>query len=123
MDLPAHGITEPLDAILCAGNVMTFLAASTRVEVLRRFAADEELALRLQIVEPLFGLKWCTILLNEFVAADLARRRFAAGRRHGERAVSFWPRPQRPPRQQLSSLTFSGHRSTNSAEGACPSSG
>lgn len=39
MDLPAHGITEPLDAILCAGNVMAFLAPSTRTEVLRRFAA------------------------------------------------------------------------------------
>ena len=39
MDPPAHGITEPLDAILCAGNVMAFLAPSTRAEVLGRFAA------------------------------------------------------------------------------------
>lgn len=39
MDLLSHGIHEPLDAILCAGNVMTFLAPSTRVEVLRRFAS------------------------------------------------------------------------------------
>src|SRR5690625_4903291 len=38
LDLPARGITEPFDAILCAGNVMTFLAESTRVEVLRRMA-------------------------------------------------------------------------------------
>ncbi|MBT6144514.1 MAG: hypothetical protein HOH74_03730, partial [Gemmatimonadetes bacterium] len=29
--------------------------------------------------EPLFGLKWCTILLNEFIAPDLARRSFAEG--------------------------------------------
>ncbi|WP_324649673.1 class I SAM-dependent methyltransferase [Georgenia sp. H159] len=38
LDLPARGIAEPFDAILCAGNVMTFLAASTRREVLRRMA-------------------------------------------------------------------------------------
>lgn len=36
LDLPAVGIDHPFDAIVCAGNVMPFLAASTRVEVLRR---------------------------------------------------------------------------------------
>ncbi|OBF17494.1 class I SAM-dependent methyltransferase [Mycobacterium kubicae] len=36
LDLPARGITEPFDVILSAGNVMAFLAPSTRVEVLRR---------------------------------------------------------------------------------------
>lgn len=36
LDLPARGITEPFDVILLAGNVMTFLAPSTRVQVLRR---------------------------------------------------------------------------------------
>lgn len=39
LDLPARGITEPFDAVVCAGNVMTFLAPGTRVEVLRRFRA------------------------------------------------------------------------------------
>jgi SAM-dependent methyltransferase len=39
LDLPAAGIPEPFDVILCAGNVMTFLAESTRVEVLRRMRA------------------------------------------------------------------------------------
>ena len=39
LDLPAAGIAEPFDAIVCAGNVMTFLAESTRVEVLRRMRA------------------------------------------------------------------------------------
>ncbi|NCT91818.1 class I SAM-dependent methyltransferase [Cellulomonas sp. APG4] len=39
LDLPARGIDEPFDLIVCAGNVMTFLAAGTEVEVLRRFAA------------------------------------------------------------------------------------
>ncbi|MEO6790674.1 MAG: class I SAM-dependent methyltransferase [Ornithinibacter sp.] len=36
LDLPALGICEGFDAIVCVGNVMTFLASSTRVEVLRR---------------------------------------------------------------------------------------
>lgn len=36
LDLPARGIPEPFDAVVCAGNVMTFLAPSTRQEVLRR---------------------------------------------------------------------------------------
>lgn len=39
LDLPAEGIVQPFDLILCAGNVVTFLAPSTRGEVLRRFAA------------------------------------------------------------------------------------
>ncbi len=39
LDLPAQGITTPFDAVVCAGNVMTFLAPSTRREVLRRFRA------------------------------------------------------------------------------------
>jgi SAM-dependent methyltransferase len=39
LDLPAQGIGEPFDLIVCAGNVMTFLAASTRREVLRRLLA------------------------------------------------------------------------------------
>lgn len=36
LDLPAAGIVEGFDVIVCAGNVMTFLAPSTRGEVLRR---------------------------------------------------------------------------------------
>lgn len=39
LDLPAAGIRAPFDAILCAGNVMTFLADSTRRTVLRGFGA------------------------------------------------------------------------------------
>ncbi|MDA3647105.1 class I SAM-dependent methyltransferase [Saccharopolyspora indica] len=39
LDLPARGITEPFDAIVCAGNVMTFLAPTTRGEVLKRLRA------------------------------------------------------------------------------------
>jgi SAM-dependent methyltransferase len=39
LDLPAAGVPEPFDAVVCAGNVMTFLAPSTRGEVLRRLRA------------------------------------------------------------------------------------
>jgi SAM-dependent methyltransferase len=39
LDLPAAGITDPFDVIVCAGNVMTFLAPSTRQVVLRRMRA------------------------------------------------------------------------------------
>lgn len=39
MDLKADGIDEPFDAIVACGNVMAFLAPSTRREVLMRLAA------------------------------------------------------------------------------------
>ena len=39
LDLAASGVTEPFHVIVCAGNVVTFLAESTRVEVLRRLRA------------------------------------------------------------------------------------
>jgi len=38
LDLPARGIPDGFDVIVCAGNVMTFLAPGTRREVLTRFA-------------------------------------------------------------------------------------
>jgi SAM-dependent methyltransferase len=39
LDLTAHGITEGFDIVVCAGNVMTFLAPDTRRAALRRMAA------------------------------------------------------------------------------------
>ena len=39
LDLPARGIPAGFDGVVCAGNVMTFLAPSTRREVLRRLRA------------------------------------------------------------------------------------
>jgi len=39
LDLPARGIPEPFDVIVSAGNVMTFLAPSTRVQALSRLLA------------------------------------------------------------------------------------
>ena len=39
LDLPAAGMPEAFHAVVCAGNVMTFLAEPTRIEVLRRMRA------------------------------------------------------------------------------------
>jgi SAM-dependent methyltransferase len=39
LDLPALGVEEPFDAIVCAGNVVTFLDPSTRRPVLANLAA------------------------------------------------------------------------------------
>ena len=36
LDLPAHGIPQPFDVIVSAGNVLAFVAPSTRGEVLQR---------------------------------------------------------------------------------------
>jgi len=69
--------------------------------ILDGFSEAEDLAFRLETVYPLFGLKWCLILLNEFVPADLERRDFAAGgvldadetrRRQLDRAASLLKR-------------------------------
>ncbi|NLG54756.1 MAG: class I SAM-dependent methyltransferase [Rhodococcus sp.] len=38
LDLPAQGVPEKFDLILCAGNVVTFLHPSTRQIVLKKFA-------------------------------------------------------------------------------------
>lgn len=42
LDLPSRGVAAEFDVIVCAGNVMTFVAPSTRVAVLRNFAAHLE---------------------------------------------------------------------------------
>lgn len=41
------------------------------------FGEDPEYRPRLETLSPLFGLKWCLIMLNEFVAVDMQRRGFA----------------------------------------------
>lgn len=42
------------------------------------FGEDPHYRARLETLSPLFGLKWCLIMLNEFVAVDMQRRGFAA---------------------------------------------
>lgn len=39
LDLPAQGVGHAFDVVVCAGNVLTFLAPGTEVEVLRRMRA------------------------------------------------------------------------------------
>ena len=39
LDLPAVGIADPFDVVVCAGNVLTFLAPGTRRPVIARLAA------------------------------------------------------------------------------------
>jgi hypothetical protein len=46
--------------------------------ILEHFPDGSTLRERLRTVFPLFGLKWCTILLNEFLPEHLARRGFAS---------------------------------------------
>ena len=50
-------------------------------------AGQSAFAGRVAAVYPLFGLKWCLILLNEFLPADFLRRQFAAKRRGDRPAV------------------------------------
>ena len=47
-------------------------------EILSGFKESKNLLWRLETVYPLFGLKWCLILLNEFLEEELERRGFAA---------------------------------------------
>jgi len=47
--------------------------------IVGRWQNARRLARRIEIVYPLFGLKWCLILLNEFVPEHLLRRGFASG--------------------------------------------
>lgn len=48
-------------------------------KMLDAFAEDRQLAQRVKIAYPLFGLKWCMIFLNEFIPDDFSRRAYAAG--------------------------------------------
>lgn len=58
------------------------LSEPMKEEFVRRmldvFKENSRLVDRLKVVYPLFGLKWCTIFLNEFVPSDFRRRAFAA---------------------------------------------
>ncbi len=68
------------------------------------FAADENFTARFKVYLPLLCLKWCMIILNEFIAAHMDRREFAAGEistrnelraRQLEKALNFLNKDQR----------------------------
>ncbi|HUI07363.1 MAG TPA: phosphotransferase [Verrucomicrobiae bacterium] len=63
---PALELPEPLKRRFVTG-------------IYRRLDANKSLAKRVETVYPLFGLKWCLIMLNEFVPEDWQRRGFASG--------------------------------------------
>lgn len=62
---PAMELTDELKRQFTAG-------------VLRQCHRDRSLAERLVYLYPLYGLKWCLILLNEFLPEHFRRRQFAA---------------------------------------------
>ncbi|RMD85748.1 MAG: aminoglycoside phosphotransferase family protein [Candidatus Dadabacteria bacterium] len=47
--------------------------------VLDIFKEDDGLNKRIQLLRRLYGVKWCCIILNEFLAVDSKRRSFACG--------------------------------------------
>lgn len=53
------------------------------------FDEDPQYRARLEALSPLFGLKWCLILLNEFIAVDMERRGFAGMATRDKTAVRF----------------------------------
>jgi hypothetical protein len=59
------------------------LASSLRQKWLEQasiiFRSDETFDIRLQSYLPLFGLRWCLIVLNEFLRSEALRRQHAAG--------------------------------------------
>jgi hypothetical protein len=73
VDFLLHPAMEMTD-----GQRRTFAADAVAV-----FSGAPALATRSRLVYPWFGLKWCLILLNEFVPEQRRRRRFAGGEETG----------------------------------------
>jgi hypothetical protein len=66
---------------LCSGLKRRFVDG-----ILHHFREYPHLPHRMEIVYPLFGIKWCLIMLNEFLPEHLSRRRFA---HEGAKAETF----------------------------------
>lgn len=82
LDFEYFGKDDPAkmiaDVVLHPGMELSDSIKRSYVErMLERFGADRGLPDRLTFSYPLFGLKWCMILLNEFVPKFLERREFA----------------------------------------------
>ena len=69
----ADFLLHPHPAMALSGNHKRRFAHG----MLRTFREAPALRGRLDLVYPLYGLKWCLILLNEFLPEHLSRRRFA----------------------------------------------
>jgi hypothetical protein len=92
VDFEYFGWDDPVkltaDFVLHPGMVLdTELKARFLADCRVRFARDSGFADRLNQLYPLYGLRWCLILLNEFLPERWARRTFAgAGDRTGAEA-------------------------------------
>lgn len=87
LDFEYFGWDDPAkmvaDVLLHPGmNLSIGLKQRFANDVLCRFEEYPHLAERIRIVYPLFGLKWCLILLNEFLPEQLLRRQFAGTSNH-----------------------------------------
>ena len=84
LDFEYFGWDDPAKMI---SDFLLHPAMELREELRRRFVSStlscfedyKNLDKRVEIVYPLFGLKWCMIFLNEFVPESLLRREFASG--------------------------------------------
>ena len=63
---PAMALSEPIKKCFARGMLDVFKENKGFID-------------RLRVVYPLHGLKWCAIVLNEFIPNDFSRRSFAAG--------------------------------------------
>jgi hypothetical protein len=87
LDFEYFGWEEPVKMV---SDFLLHPAASLEREIreyfamrfLECFADDEDLATRLQAAYPLYALRWCMILLNEFLPDHLERRVFASAGEH-----------------------------------------
>ncbi|MCG8605177.1 aminoglycoside phosphotransferase family protein [bacterium] len=75
-DDPAKMISDFL--LHPAMNLSIHLQRRFYAMLIERFSNAKTLAARIKLVYPLYGLKWCLILLNEFVPEEAARRAFAS---------------------------------------------
>ena len=74
-DDPAKTISDFL--LHPAMNLSSTFKRQFATSVVEDFSGCSSLAERVKAFYPLFGLKWCLILLNEFLPEHLLRRRFA----------------------------------------------
>lgn len=82
-DFEYFGWDDPVKLIIDfelhpAMNLSAPLSTRWRKETLSIFAKDPDLVSRLEALYPLYVIKWCIILLNEFVPEYRARRTFAS---------------------------------------------
>jgi hypothetical protein len=84
LDFEYFGWDDPakmlVDFLLHPGMELAFEHRRLFAELLIQGLPLDSLRKRAQLVLPVFGIKWCLILLNEFLPGPLDRRRFASPR-------------------------------------------